>query len=49
VLREILVQGLLGALLAYPVYPLLRRILRPALIDDAPHARSSARSPIGTA
>jgi rod shape-determining protein MreD len=49
VLREILVQGLLGALLAIPVYALLRRILRPALIDDAPRARSGSRSPIRTA
>lgn len=39
VVREIIVQGLLGALLAVPFYPLIRRILRPALIDDARRAR----------
>jgi rod shape-determining protein MreD len=39
VLREILVQALLAVLLALPVYPLLRRALRPALIEDAPRAR----------
>jgi rod shape-determining protein MreD len=39
VLREILVQALLAVLLAIPVYPLLRRILRPALIEDMPQSR----------
>jgi rod shape-determining protein MreD len=40
--REIGVQALLGVLLAIPVYPLIRRILRPALVDDArPRARVS--------
>jgi rod shape-determining protein MreD len=34
VLREILVKGLLATLLAFPIYPLVRRALRPALIDD---------------
>jgi rod shape-determining protein MreD len=36
VLREILVKGLLGALLAFPVFPAVRRVLRPALVEDAP-------------
>lgn len=39
-LREALVQGLLGILLMVPVFPLVRRIVRPALVDDAGRARS---------
>lgn len=39
VLREVVVQGLLGALLAVGVFPLIRRLLRPALVDDASRAR----------
>jgi rod shape-determining protein MreD len=39
-LREVVVQGLLGILLAIPVFPLVRRALRPALVDDAGQARS---------
>jgi hypothetical protein len=34
VLREIFVQGLLAFLLAIPFYPLIRRVLRPAIVDD---------------
>jgi rod shape-determining protein MreD len=34
VLREIFVQAFLGVLLAIPTYPLIRRILRPALVDE---------------
>lgn len=34
VLREVLVKGLLAALLAIPVYPLLRLVLRAALVDE---------------
>jgi rod shape-determining protein MreD len=43
VLREIVVQGLLAGLLAIPFYPVIRRILRPAIVDDfeARRARSS--------
>jgi rod shape-determining protein MreD len=37
--REIAVQGLLAVLLALAVYPLVRRILAPALIDYAPSRR----------
>jgi hypothetical protein len=37
--REIVVQGLLAVLLALAVYPLVRRILAPALIDYAPSRR----------
>jgi rod shape-determining protein MreD len=50
VLREIVVQGLLAFFLALPFYPLIRRVLRPALIDDTlarrlltPGARRRAR------
>lgn len=39
VLREIVVKGLLAFLFAMPVYALLRRILRPALVDEAAPAR----------
>jgi rod shape-determining protein MreD len=41
-LREVLVQGLLGVLLAIPIFPLVRRVLRPALVDDAGRARARA-------
>jgi rod shape-determining protein MreD len=34
VLREIVVQGFLAFLLAIPFYPLIRRALRPAIVDD---------------
>lgn len=40
VLREILVQALLGVLLAVPFYPLIRRILRPALVEDTRRTRA---------
>ncbi len=46
VLREVFVQGLMGILLAVPVFPLIRRILRPALVDDARPARSRVSSDI---
>jgi rod shape-determining protein MreD len=39
VIREILVKGLLAFLLAWPAYPLVRRALRPALVDDLPARR----------
>jgi rod shape-determining protein MreD len=44
VLREIVVQGLLAGLLAIPLFPLIRRALRPAIVDDFEARR--ARSPI---
>ena len=44
VLREIFLQGMLAVLLAIPIFPLVRRILRPAIIDDA--VMGGARSPI---
>ena len=36
VLREILVQSLLAVALAFAIFPLVRRVLAPALIDYAP-------------
>jgi len=47
-LREVLVQGLLAVLLAVPVFPLIKRILRPALVDDATRARSRAAAAEGS-
>jgi rod shape-determining protein MreD len=44
VVREVVIKGLLAALLAIPFYPLIRRVLRPALVDDAP-ARGRLLSP----
>lgn len=46
ILREIFVQGMLAVLLAIPLYPLIRRILRPAIVDDT--LVGGARSPIRT-
>ncbi len=50
VLREIVVQGLLAGLLAIPLYPAIRRAMRPAIVDDfearrgrSPITRSAAR------
>jgi rod shape-determining protein MreD len=40
VVREILVQSLVAIALAYGVYPLIRRVVRPALIDYQPSERS---------
>jgi rod shape-determining protein MreD len=39
VLREIVVQALLGALLAVPLFPAIRRLLRPALVEDGGRSR----------
>jgi rod shape-determining protein MreD len=44
VVRDALVKSVFGFLLAFPVYPLLRWILRPALVD-AP-GESGVRTPI---
>ena len=44
VLREIFIKGLLAVVLAIPIYPLIRRALRSAIIDDT--AARRARSPI---
>ena len=40
VVREIVVQGILGLILALPFFPLIRRVLRPALVDDPAPART---------
>ena len=40
VVREIVVQGILGLVLALPFFPLIRRALRPALVDDVRPARA---------
>ncbi len=45
VLREIFIQGLLAFLLAIPLYPLIRRVLRPAIVDDVVAGRRM-RSPL---
>jgi rod shape-determining protein MreD len=44
ILREIAVQTILGFLAAFPLYPLIRRVVRPALVEDAP--RRGGRIPI---
>lgn len=36
VIREVILKGVLGVLLAIPLYPLIRRMLGPALIDYEP-------------
>jgi rod shape-determining protein MreD len=38
-LREVVAQGVLAVLLAIPLYPLIRRILAPALVDYEPARR----------
>jgi len=48
ILREIFVQGLLAFLLAIPFYPLIRRALRPAIVDDVVAGRRM-RTPIRSA
>lgn len=49
VLREIAVQALLGGLVAAGLYPLIRRLLRPALVDDARSPRRrGARGMLGS-
>jgi rod shape-determining protein MreD len=39
VAREIVVKALLAFLLAFPVFPLVRRVLRPALVDEPARRR----------
>jgi rod shape-determining protein MreD len=46
VLREILVKGILGGLLAFGVFPLIRLALRAALIDEPRPGRVRERPPI---
>lgn len=48
VLREIVIQALFGVLLAIPAFPLIRRLLRSALVDDArPARRRGSRGILG--
>lgn len=48
--REIAVQALLAMLLAVPLFPLVRRVLRPALVDDRLDSRRrSGRGMLGVA
>jgi rod shape-determining protein MreD len=44
ILREIALQTILGFFAAIPMYPLVRRIVRPALVEDVP--RRGGRIPI---
>jgi rod shape-determining protein MreD len=46
VVREIFVKGLLGGLLAFAVFPLLRRSLRAALVDEPRPGRTRERPAI---
>jgi hypothetical protein len=47
-LREAVIQGLLEVVLAVPVFPLIKRALRPALVDDATRARARASTAEGS-
>jgi rod shape-determining protein MreD len=49
VVREIVVKALLAGLLAIPFYPLIRRILRPALVEDTGRRRRANLAPIRAA
>lgn len=49
VVREAVLQGVLGFLLAIPIYPGVRWVLKPALIDDEPRRRARLRTPLTTA
>jgi rod shape-determining protein MreD len=46
VVRDIILQAVLSFALAVPVFPFVRRVLRPALIDAAPK-RSGHQRPFG--
>lgn len=50
VVREIIIQSLLAVLLAIPVYPVVRRVLRAALVEETSPRRSGlpATSPLRT-
>jgi rod shape-determining protein MreD len=49
IVREIVVKGLLAALLAIPIYPFVRLVLRPALVDDTRRRGRASVTPIRTA
>ena len=44
VVADSIVKGLLAFLMAYPVYPVVRRVLRPALVLEGAPARRSTRT-----
>ena len=44
VIGDSIVKGFLAFLLAYPIYPLIRRALRPALVLEGAPARQSTRT-----
>jgi rod shape-determining protein MreD len=49
VVRDIVVASVLGAVFAVPVHALIRRLLRPALIEDRPRSsRPVAPTPVGS-
>ncbi len=48
VVREIVVKGILAMLLAVPFYPLVRLILRSALVEDTGRRRKASLVPIRT-
>lgn len=43
VLREIFLQSVIATFLAVPIFSLIRRVLRPALVDDARPGRRGSR------
>ena len=47
-LREAVIQGLLAVLLAVPVFPLIKRFLRPVLVDYATRARARTSAAEGS-
>jgi rod shape-determining protein MreD len=49
IVREIVVKAVLGLLLAIPIYPGVRRLLRVALVEDLPRRRAlGIRTPLRT-
>jgi rod shape-determining protein MreD len=48
IVREIVLQSMLSFILAIPIYPAVRRFLRPALVDASPRRRPGVPTPIGT-
>jgi rod shape-determining protein MreD len=46
VFREIFVKGLLGTLLAFGIYPLVRRVFRGAIVDDPRPGSVRERPPV---
>lgn len=46
VLREIVIKGLLGAIFALAIFPLIRRTFRSALVDEPRRGAVSERAPV---